>query len=104
MSFDEILNSSVENQENSDNEQEQIKIEEVTKITCNALGNVWCLTSCGRCLVRLGVTKSNLMGISWTLIQPPFNSELGQISIGQDSVWAINTKTNEMWFRKGIKF
>lgn len=42
-------------------------------------------------------------GTYWQLVEPPFNSELGQISIGQDSVWAVDAKTNELWFRKGIR-
>lgn len=53
--FNDVLNSSDSN--SSDNEQEnqkELKIEEISKISVGSVGNCWCLTSCGRCLVRLG--------------------------------------------------
>ena len=36
------------------------------------------------------------------MVEAPFGSELMHISVGQDSVWAVDKK-NEIWFRKGIR-
>ena len=58
--LNEIL--ATNNTDDDDANQQDLKIEEVSKITVNSYGLVWCLTSCARCLVRLGVTRDNLMG------------------------------------------
>jgi len=107
VSFSEVLiNSSDSNcsdneQEDSDGQQE-LKIEEISRVAVGSSGSVWCLTSCGRCLVRLGIRANNPIGTCWQLVEPPFGSELVQISVGQDSVWAVDRK-NELWFRSGIR-
>ena len=106
VSTSEILNSNLsssDDEEEDKNAKENFKIEEITKVAINYYGSVWCLTTCGRCLTRLGITKDNLMGTSWYLVESPFNAELGQISVGNDSVWAVCCKTNEVFFRKGIR-
>lgn len=61
VSFSEVLSSSSDNEQEN---QQDSKIEEISKIAVGPAGNCWCLTSSG-CLVRLGVTRDNLMGKSW---------------------------------------
>lgn len=67
------------NSSNDDDElnQQDLKIEEVNKITVNSYGLVWCLTSCARCLVRLGVTRDNLIGKKLRFTKGPFKKMIG---------------------------
>lgn len=64
--FNEVFNNSSDSNSSSDNEpdgeQQEPKIEEIFKIAVGSSGLVWCLTSCNRCMVRLGVVRDNLMG------------------------------------------
>jgi tectonin beta-propeller repeat-containing protein 1 len=65
-------------------------------------GLVWAVTWHGKALVRLGITRIDPCGQSWSILDPPGpSSPLSMVAVGMNVVWAI-TRDKSVWFRNGI--
>ena len=75
---------------------------EVSQISIGPTGLVWAVTWHGRALVRLGITRLDPTGNSWSVLDPPGpNSPLSTVAVGNHVVWAIS-RDKTVWFRNGI--
>lgn len=84
------------------------------RIGVGPTGLVWALTWHGKALIRLGVTRLQPSGTSWSLVEPPSpqqslatNAEsdettLVEICVGENAVWATS-RDGALWFRNGVK-
>lgn len=61
---------------------------EVSQISVGSTGLVWGVLPNGRSIVRSGVTRDALTGVSWLEVKPPSTGlKINQISVGTNSVW-----------------
>lgn len=75
---------------------------EVSQISVGPTGLVWAVTWHGKALVRLGVTRIDPFGTSWSILDPPGpSSPLNMVSVGSHVVWAT-ARDRSVWFRNGI--
>ena len=86
-----------------DQEDEQHSTEELTQISAGPSGLLWALTSAGRCIVRLGVTRRNLLGDRWIVLDAPSAVQFSSLSVGVDSVWAVSRTKGQLYFRTGVR-
>lgn len=72
---------------------------EVCQISVGPTGLVWASLIDGRAIVRIGVTRENLLGDSWLAVTSPSESlKIIHVSVGTCAVWAV-TQDKQVWFR-----
>ena len=75
---------------------------EVSQISVGPTGLVWAITWHGKAMVRLGITRIDPLGQSWSVIEPPGpSSALSMGAVGHNVVWAL-TRDKCTWFRNGV--
>ncbi len=63
---------------------------------------MWAVTWHGKALVRLGVTRLDPLGQSWSVIDAPGpSSPLSMVAVGHNVVWAL-ARDKSTWFRNGV--
>lgn len=83
---------------------------ELSQLSVGPTGLVWAVLFNGRAIVRSGVTRDNLAGMSWLDVKPPIHCNVDsknalkiiQVSVGTNAVWCVCNDCS-VWFRRGIK-
>ena len=74
----------------------------MSQISVGPTGLVWAVTWHGKALVRLGVTRLDPFGTSWSILEPPSpTAPLNMVAVGNHVVWATSRNRN-VWFRNGV--
>ncbi|KAK0174364.1 hypothetical protein PV327_010141 [Microctonus hyperodae] len=71
-------------------------------ISCGPMGQVWAVGRNGSSYWRFGISHTKSLGEMWTNVEPPAGTQLKQISVGKNVVWALDT-TGKLSLRREIQ-
>jgi hypothetical protein len=78
--------------------------EQLQRIAIGANGTLWALSSSGKFYVRMGVTRRQLSGEYWTIVNLPTNVHVVDLSVSSNYVWALTDRPErKILFRVGIR-